>query len=82
MTRRQYICSCGTFELNQSMKDDVLTKCPNCGGKCRIDQQAQQKDSFMSDLPAYIDIKVNKKTGIRKDYKERTSPYFKGINKE
>lgn len=28
----EYECEkCGVFEINQSMKEDALTKCPNCG---------------------------------------------------
>lgn len=31
-----YECeSCGPFEEVQSMKDDRLTSCPRCGGKCQ-----------------------------------------------
>ena len=30
-----YNCdACGEFEITQSIKEDALTVCPTCGGKC------------------------------------------------
>ena len=31
--RYDYQCKCGIVEVNQSIKDDALEECPECGNK-------------------------------------------------
>lgn len=72
MTNRPYICeTCGSFERMESMKDSTLKICPTCGGSCKIDFKVLAKESLMSTLPAYMDVEVNKMTGIKKGYRNR-----------
>jgi putative FmdB family regulatory protein len=75
MPTYEYVCrNCGhLFEIVQSMRDDPLTECPECGGELRKVFAAPSISFKGSGFYATDHGKKSKAAGERSEGKEKTS---------